>query len=98
MIHSVLAVFDEKAEAFAQPFFQNSDVLAVRAFTAAAQDKESLLNKFPRDYALYKLGTYDDNLGRFENLDRPQMLVSAQQVLVAGQVVVDDPAVAQRLS
>jgi len=101
MIHAVLAVYDEKAEAFAAPFFQQSDVLALRAFMAAARDPESLLYKFPRDYGLYKLGTYDDNTGRFENLERPLQLMSAQQAqagddLPATQLV--DPAVAQRLS
>lgn len=101
MIHAVLAVYDEKAEAFAAPFFQQSDVLAIRAFIAAARDPESLLYKFPRDYGLYKLGTYDDNTGRFENLERPLQLMSAQQAQAgddapAHQLV--DPAVAQRLS
>lgn len=97
MIHQVLAVFDEKAEAFAQPFFQQSDVLALRAFQAAVRDSESLLNKFPRDYSLYKLGTYDDSTGRFENLDRPSLLASALQAMTPAEVPAD-PAVAQRLS
>jgi len=101
MIHCVLAVYDEKAEAFAAPFFQQSDVLALRAFTAAARDPDSLLYKFPRDYGLYKLGTYDDNTGRFENLERPLQLMSAQQAqhddYKAGEALAD-PAVAQRLS
>lgn len=97
----VLAVYDEKAEAFAMPFFQQSDVLAVRAFMAAARDPESLLAKFPRDYALYKLGEYDDNLGRFDNLDRPIQLMSAQQAVMQDDqpaMQIADPAVAQRLS
>jgi len=101
MIHSVLAVFDEKAEAFAQPFFQQSDVLAIRAFTAAARDPESLLYKFPRDYSLYKLGTYDDGLGRFENLERPQLVMTSQQAQAGDDGpahALVDPAVAQRLS
>jgi len=101
MIHSVLAVFDEKAEAFAQPFFQQSDVLAIRAFTAAARDPESLLYKFPRDYSLYKLGTYDDCAGRFENLERPQLVMTSQQAQAGDDGpahALVDPAVAQRLS
>jgi len=101
MIHAVLAVYDEKAEAFAAPFFQQSDVLALRAFVAACRDTDSLLHKFPRDYALYKLGTYDDNVGRFDNLERPLQLMSAQQGLneeyPRAEALVD-PAVAQRLS
>lgn len=101
MIHSVLAVYDEKAEAFAAPFFQQSDVLAVRAFMSAARDPESLLYKFPRDYALYKLATYDDNTGHFENLERALQLMTAQQAQVGDDApahAIVDPAVAQRLS
>lgn len=97
----VCAVYDEKAEAFAMPFFQQSEVLGIRAFTAAARDPDSLLSKFPRDYVLYKLAEYDDNLGRFENLDRPVQLMSAQQAVVqegTPAIPLADPAVAQRLS
>lgn len=101
MIHSVLAVYDDKAVAFAAPFFQQSDVLGIRAFVSAARDAESLLYKFPGDYALYKLGIYDDNTGRFENLDRPLQLMSAKQAqhdyYTAGEASAD-AAVAQRLS
>lgn len=98
MIHHVLAVYDEKAEAFAQPFFQQSELVGVRSFVGAAQDQESLLFKFPRDYSLYKLGTYDDVSGRFENLDRPSLLMTAAQALAPAETAIADPAVAQRLS
>lgn len=94
MIHHVLAVYDEKAEAFAQPFFQQSELVGVRSFIGAAQDKDSLLYKFPRDYSLHKLGTYDDVTGRFENLERPSLLLTAAQAIVGEH----DLAASQRLS
>lgn len=95
MIHQVLAVFDEKAEAFAQPYFVANEVVGMRAFKAACEDRDSLLFKFPEDYRLYQLGTYDDVTGRLECPDRPRLLMSAFSIR---EPELHDAAVAQALS
>lgn len=74
MIHQVLSVFDLKARAFAVPFFVPAVLVGVRSFTAACRDPESLLAKFPSDYALYHLGSFDDSVGAFSQLPQPEHL------------------------
>lgn len=63
MILGIYAVFDSKAETFCRPFTQANDAVAKRAFLAAAQEQGNEVNKYPEDYFLYKLGSYDDETG-----------------------------------
>lgn len=74
MIHQVLSVFDMKARAFAAPFYVPAVLVGVRSFTAACRDPESLLFKFPGDYALFHLGSFDDLVGVFSQLPQPENL------------------------
>lgn len=64
MIHQVFAVYDSKAKAYAQPFFQHSVPIAQRAFGAAVNDPALLLCKYPEDYTLFHIGTYDDEIAQ----------------------------------
>jgi len=74
---------DTKAEAFGAPFFQKTHGEAERNFTALVRDSQSMLYKFPDDYDLYYLGTYNDADGKFTLLDAPEHLLKA--ALIAGQ-------------
>jgi len=94
----VCAVYDKKAEAYAQPFFQKSENLAIRAFMAAARDTDSLLNKFSEDYALYVLSSFEDETGVFSNVPAPILLCTATQALFDAPLPIADAQVAQRLS
>jgi len=98
MIHHVLAVYDEKVEAFASPFFNATELVGQRAFIAACQDTTSLLARFPEDYRLYSLGTFDDVSGHFTSYDRPKLLMGAHQVERDQLLPLKDAAVAQVLS
>lgn len=68
MIFQILCVRDRAADVFGTPSFHTSIGAAVRAFgdeiNRAAQDNAFF--NHPEDFDLYKLGTYDDSMGRFE--------------------------------
>lgn len=66
MIHQILVIFDSKVQAFATPFFVRSQAEGIRSLVANLSDPESLLHKFPEDYSLYSLGTFDDETGILE--------------------------------
>lgn len=93
MIHTIMAVYDDKAEAFAQPYFVANLVVGQRAFVGAAQDKDSLLYRFPEDYRLYNLGTFDDVTGAFVSLERPELVMTASQAREPILTGVDAPIV-----
>lgn len=72
MILKVFAVYDEKAEIFAQPFFMANKGTALRAMSNVFAKPEHEFTKFPQDYTIYELGEYDDSNGRMLPYDKPQ--------------------------
>lgn len=60
MIQKIFAVYDKAAEAFLTPFFLHKDAMAQRSFEIQTRDPSSMISKAPQDYALFRLGEYDD--------------------------------------
>lgn len=83
MIQGIYSVKDLKAGAFAPPFFQPRDEAAIRAFSDAVTDGDSMLRRHPEDFALYCLGQFDDNLGLVAGEEQPKLLATAQGLLEA---------------
>lgn len=73
----VCAVRDAKAEIFGQPIFSGTTGTVVRSFCDEVNRNapDNPYFRHPSDYTLYQLGTYDDETGRFENLDTPRLLM-----------------------
>lgn len=65
----VFSVYDNKAEAFMQPFFADTVGLALRAFQQNTENKDSVLNKYPNDFVLYEIGQFNDITGELENYE-----------------------------
>lgn len=63
-LHKMFAVLDVKANAFSPPFTAHTTGLATRMFTDAANDPNSTINKYPSDFRLGLIGTFDDNNGQ----------------------------------
>lgn len=60
----VYAVQDAKSGMFNAPIFLLSDGEALRAFMDACREgSDSLLSKYPEDFNLFFIGTYDENEG-----------------------------------
>ena len=65
MLHSVFAVFDQKAEAYLPPFILPKVAQAQRIFGDCVNSNSHEFGKNPDDYTLFTLGTWDDNTGVF---------------------------------
>lgn len=76
----VVAIRDSAVDAFSPPFFVPSTAAAVRSFGDALRDPQGAMGKHPADYTLYQLGEFDEDTGRFTNLDSPQQLVRGQDI------------------
>lgn len=66
MVLKMFAVFDTKADFFGQPFFEQEEASAIRAFGDAVNDGSNPNNqwyKHPEDFQLYLLGTFDNLTG-----------------------------------
>ena len=68
-------VYDKKAQVFNQPLFMPSGsegkVQAIRAFDQLVNQSGTMVNKYPGDFALYFIGSYEPTTGRFT---QPEML------------------------
>lgn len=69
-VQKVFAVFDLKACSFSTPFFCVNAGVAIRMFQRAVNDPQTDLNRFPGDYELYEVGTWDPNVGQLETAER----------------------------
>jgi hypothetical protein len=71
MIHQVLSVYDEKAEAYLPPFVLPTINMAIRTFMDCVSDSNHAFGKHPSDYTLYVLGDFDDKEGEYVNNKHP---------------------------
>lgn len=55
---NLYTIHDKRAGQYRAPFAMMSDGEAVRAFMDLLEDKDSLVGKHPRDFALIKVGTW----------------------------------------
>lgn len=79
MILEMYSVFDSVALAYNQPFFTANDGMAVRIFSDNVNSVDSVINKHPEEYSLYRVGKYDDSNGAIEPCD-PELIITANIV------------------
>lgn len=80
MLLKVFSVYDAKAFAYLPPFFMAEKGMAARVFTEAVRDKSHQFGKFPEDYILFQIGSYDDQTGNLMALLAPEQVASGLQV------------------
>ena len=76
MIQNIYAIYDEKAEAYNAPFPLATDGLAKRSFEMACTNPATDLYKYPGDFKLYCIATWDDNKGSFDNVVPAKFIAS----------------------
>lgn len=64
MVTKVFAIQDVKSEMFHTPFFYPHNGQALRAFTELVRDGQSMVSKYPGDFKLVWIGTFDDASGK----------------------------------
>lgn len=78
MIVNCYTLFDAQLQAYAQPFFSQTNGSALRAFADHVNEPGTGPNKHPEDYSLWHIGTFDDQEGRITPLT-PTMLGRAAE-------------------
>lgn len=72
----MFTIYDSKAEAYLQPFFSINIETAKREFTKHING-DTPFNEFPEDYALFYLGDFDQEEGKFTLQITPQHVSNA---------------------
>ena len=78
MILNVYSIFDQAANAFIQPFFLQTDGLAIRAFSGNVNSKEpNNISENPEQFTLIKIATFDDSTGHMTPLEQHETIAKA---------------------
>lgn len=77
MLLRQFTVYDEKAQAYMQPFFEKTLGSAIRAFTDACNNPQTSFFKHPADFTLFHLGDWDDSTAETISLPTPRSLGTA---------------------
>lgn len=70
----IFSVYDRKAELYGPIFAQENLAVAVRDFEQAVKMEDSKFGRWPEDFALHELGTWDPVTG--EVLGSPERIVA----------------------
>lgn len=71
----LFAVRDVKADAFGAPMSAPTEGLAKRAFEAGCNNPKTEFYRYPEDFMLYEIGSYDPNSGELVALKPTPRLV-----------------------
>lgn len=75
----VISVLDRAVNVYSRPVFVQAIGQAMRSFMDEANRDaaENTMHAHPKDFALFHLGEFDEETGRFENLELPVRLLEA---------------------
>lgn len=76
-MQKIFTVHDSKAEAYLPPFYMKTTGEALRAFETTTKDSSSQFNKYPKDYTLVELGTYNEENAEIITHQKPLIIENA---------------------
>lgn len=84
MIVQIFSIYDIKSKTFGQPFFSQTEGTARRSFQDLANDPQSQVNKYPDDFTLFLIGSFDDDDAELLAIDGvgKKSLCNALEVLI----------------
>lgn len=82
MVKQLFSIHDVKAKYFFAPVSLNSEGEARRLLSDAVSDTQTVINRHPEDFRLYRLGEFDDNSGVLSPLAQPEFVCDAVEYIV----------------
>jgi hypothetical protein len=77
MILKVFSVYDSKVEVYFPPFMLKNKGEALRGMMELVTDGKSNISKYPEDFTLFELGSFDDSTAKFDLLLTPLSVCKA---------------------
>lgn len=77
----LFSTYDAKSKCFSAPFSMLTIGMALREFEEASRNPNSILSKYPNDFSLYEIGTYDDSNAIVENKIPMNLIAVASEFL-----------------
>jgi len=83
MLLSVFSIYDSGISTWMPPLFVRNKGEILRWFMEAVNDPQNKLSKYPSDYTLFEIGTWDDDKCKFSLLSTPVSVGIAIEYLKA---------------
>lgn len=83
MLMSVFSIYDAGISTWMPPLFVRNKGEILRWFMESVNDPQSKLSKYPSDYTLFEIGTWDDDKCKFSLLSTPVSVGLAIEYLKA---------------
>lgn len=74
---NIYTIRDDKASFYGTPFFSANDDVATRSFMRLTSDMNSIVSEYPADFALYKIGNFNEDTGDIVGFDAPEFIINA---------------------
>lgn len=74
MNEEMFTVYDSAARKFLQPFFADTVEVAIRMFRTLVGKPEHQFARYPEDYTLFHIGSFDADSGLVVSFDTPHSL------------------------
>lgn len=87
----IYSVFDTASGTFQRPIFAISDGQMIRSFVDISVAADHPVGQHPEDYALYKIGEFDDENGVIKPVDRVVLITGIEAVARARSLSDDTP-------
>ena len=76
MLKNTYSLLDTKAQTYTNPFYFAQNGEALRALDGIVNDGQTQVSKYPEDFQLYKIGTFDDVSGEIKGHE-PEFIAKA---------------------
>ena len=80
MDKNLYTIYDKKSEIYAPPFVELTDGTAIRVVTDLLGNTNSPFYKYPDDYTLVKVGSYDELTGIPSGDTPPETIMEIQTI------------------
>lgn len=89
MIRKVFTIFDAATKTYSPPMLYRTIEEAIRVFRREVNEPTSQLSRYPADYSLFELGTFDDETSIFQCHMTPMRVASAHELVQVQPTSVD---------
>lgn len=86
MNHNLYAIFDTACGTYTKPVFAPADGVVTREFQSLCTNDENPYGEHPEDYTLFRLGTLDDQTGKFSPEDPCKIATGLELVALSRAV------------
>ncbi len=88
----IFSVYDDKADAYTQPFFATTAGVAIRQFQQAANEEGHQFNRHAADYTLFELGEFDEHTGAIYAIDGGALKPHGNALQYKESTRIEDPS------